>query len=392
MKTDFPSAPERGVLKKTAAALGLASAILNSCEKPHPAMQMPPATVTVAHPTKQKIHEWDEFTGRLEAVQSVNLFSQATGYLEKIHFTDGQEVKEGDVLFNIDKRPYEAVLHQAEAQADRAKVALNTAKSEFERAKDLLASKAVAIEEYDKRAHAVEESTASLKLAQAAVEAAKVNVDYTTIKAPITGQIGRHLMDEGGLVVGGPIGATQLAHIVTLDPINCYIDADELSVLRYHRLTREGKNSGAAKDKKIPCEMELADETGYPHKGYIDFVDNKLNPSTGTIQIRAVFDNPKPEKGFRALVPGFFARVRIPSSDEYDGLVIPETAISADQAQKIVLVVDEHNMVQPRPITVGPIINGKRVVREGLSEKDNVIVNGQARVRPGMVVAPQAEQ
>jgi RND family efflux transporter MFP subunit len=278
-----------------------------------------------------------------------------------------------------------------EAQADRAKVMLNTANSEFERAKGLLASKAIAIEDYDKRLHAVEEATAALKLAQASVDAAKVNVDYTVIKAPINGRIGRHLMDEGGLVVGGPMGATMLANIVSLDPIHCYIDADELSVLKYQRLNREGKRKNAKEDQ-IPCEMELADETGFPHKGVIDFVDNRLNPATGTISARAVFANPMPTRGQRVLQPGFFARVRVPGSSDYEGLVIDDKAVGADQAQKVVMVVDEKNIVVPRPVVVGPVINGKRVIRSGLTEKDNVIVNGQAKVRPGMPVAPQPEK
>lgn len=390
MPADFSLPHHRRVLTLlpviSAAALGL-----SSCQKEQPMMQMPPTTVTVAHPAKQKILEWDEFTGRLDAENSVNLYSQVTGYLQKTHFVDGAEVKEGAPLFTIDPRPYKAALEQVQAQADRAKVMLGTAKSEFERAKGLLDTKAIAIEDYDKRLHAVEEATASLKLAQAAVDAAQVNMDYTVIKAPISGRIGRRLMDEGGLVIGGPMGATMLANIVSLDPIYCYIDADELSVLKYQRLNREGKRNGG-KENEIPCEMGLADETGFPHKGVIDFVDNRLNPSTGTIQARAVFPNPRPERGQRVLSPGFFARVRLPATDEYEGLVVDETAIGSDQAQKIVLVVDEKNIVQPRPVTVGPIINGKRVIRQGLTDKDNIIVNGQARVRPGMPVAPMTEE
>jgi RND family efflux transporter MFP subunit len=387
MNADFNPLPRLSL----SALLPVALLGLSSCEKPQPPMEMPPATVTVAHPAKQKIMEWDEFTGRLDAENSVNLYSQVTGYLQKVHFVDGAEVKVGDVLFTIDPRPFDAAFQMTEAQADRAKVMLNTANSEFERAKGLLASKAIAIEDYDKRLHAVEEATAALKLAQASVDAAKVNVDYTVIKAPINGRIGRHLMDEGGLVVGGPMGATMLANIVSLDPIHCYIDADELSVLKYQRLNREGKRKNAKEDQ-IPCEMELADETGFPHKGVIDFVDNRLNPSTGTIQARAVFANPKPERGQRVLSPGYFARVRVPATDDYEALVVDETAIGSDQAQKIVLVVNEKNIVMPRPVTVGPVINGKRVIRQGLTENDNVIVNGQARVRPGMPVAPMTQE
>jgi RND family efflux transporter MFP subunit len=197
-------------------------------------------------------------------------------------------------------------------------------------------------------------------------------------------------MDVGSLVIGGPMGATALTSIVSLDPINCYIDADELTVLRYQKLNRENKTA-SPKDDEIPCEMALANDTGFPYKGVIDFVDNRLNPSTGTIQVRAVFENPKPERGQRALQPGYFARVRVPGGSDYEAFVIDDKAVQSDQAQKVVYVVDDKNMVMPRPIEVGPVINGKRVVRSGLTEKDRVIVNGMAKVRPGMPVHPLTE-
>ena len=364
---------------------------LSACHQEAPPMQMPPAVVTVAHPTKQKIVEWDEFTGRLDAAESVNLYSQVTGYLQSVHFKDGTEVKKGDLLFTIDPRPFQAVLDQASASLERSKVLLDQAKSEFVRAKDLVNTKVVSTEDYDKRNLAVLEAQAAVRAAQATVEAAQLNVDYTQIKAPINGRIGRRLMDVGGLVVGGPMGATMLSSIVSVDPIYCYIDADELSVLKYQRLNREGKRE-SAQDNQIPCEMALADDTGFPHKGVIDFVDNRLNPATGTISARAVFTNPMPTRGQRVLQPGFFARVRVPGSSDYEGLVIDDKAVGADQAQKVVMLVDEKNIVVPRPVVVGPVINGKRVIRSGLTENDRVIVNGQAKVRPGMPVAPQAEK
>lgn len=362
--------------------------LLAACREEPPLLQPPPPTVTTAHPARQKILEWDEYTGRLDAVKSVNLYCQVTGYLKKVNFKDGTEVQEGQVLFEIDARPFEAVRDQALAQEERAKVQLDLATSEFGRAEKLREANAISAEDYDKRSQAMHEARTAVRLATATLEAAKLNVEFTRVTAPFTGRMGRRMMDEGALVIGGPMGATLLGTLVSQDPIYCYLDADELSSLKYRRLNREGKIQDAQEDT-VPCEMGLANDEGWPHKGLFDFVDNKLNPGTGTIVARATFPNPKPERGGRVLQPGYFARVRVPSGPEHEVLTIDETAVGADQAQKIVLVVDEKNTVQPRPVEVGPSVNGLRVIRTGLTEKDNVIVNGQARVRPGMTVVPQ---
>lgn len=373
----------------TIVALGLAS-----CGKPAggPPMQMPPMAVTIAHPVKQKVTEWDEYTGRLDAVESVSLYSQVTGYLQSVHFKDGTEVKKGDLLFQIDPRPFQAVLDQATAQKDRAQVQLTLAKSDHERGTKLLEGKAISAEDFDKRTQTVRDAEASLRLAQATVDAAQLNLEYTQIKAPISGRIGRRLIDVGNLVVGGPMGATLMGSIVSLDPMYCYIDTDELSVLRYQKINNRGGIEGA-KENEIPVEMALADEEGFPHKGVVDFVDNRLNPNTGTIQSRATFPNPKPERGLRLLQPGYFTRVRVPGAGQKDELLIDEKAIGADQAQKIVYVVGKDNIVMPRPVVVGPAINGKRIIREGLTEEDRVVINGMARLmRPGMPVNPMTEE
>lgn len=370
----------------------LPALVLAAC-KPSASEQMqppPPAAVTVTTPVKQKVTEWDEFTGRIDAAESVVLYSQVTGYLMSIHFKDGSEVKKGTLLFQLDPRPFQAVLDQALAQHEQAKVKLELSRAEFDRASKLLDSKAISAEDYDTRSKAVREAEAGLRVTQATVDKAKLDVEYTQIKAPMDGRLGRKLMDVGGLVIGGPMGATALTSIVSLDPINCYIDADELTVLRYQKLNRENKTA-SPRDDEIPCEMALANDTGFPYKGVIDFVDNRLNPSTGTIQVRAVFENPLPERGQRALQPGYFARVRVPGGSDYEAFVIDDKAVQSDQAQKVVYVVDEQNIVMPRPIEVGPVINGKRVVRAGLTEKDRVIVNGMAKVRPGMPVQPMTE-
>ncbi len=354
-------------------------------------MQMPPMAVTIAHPVKQKVVEWDEYTGRLDAVESVSLYSQVTGYLQSVRFKDGTEVKKGDLLFQIDPRPFQAVLDQATAQKERADVQLALAKSELERGTKLLEGKAISAEDFDKRTQTVRDAEATVRLAQATIDAAKLNVEYCEIKAPISGRIGRRLIDVGNLVVGGPMGATLMGSIVSLDPMYCYIDTDELSTLRYQKINRAG--IAGAKENEIPVEMALADEEGFPHKGVVDFVDNRMNPSTGTIQSRATFSNPKPERGLRVLQPGYFARVRVPGGGEKEVLLIDEKAIGADQAQKIVMVVGEGNVVMPRPVVVGSAIKGKRIVREGLTENDRVVVNGMARLlRPGMTVNPMTEE
>ncbi|TLD68686.1 efflux RND transporter periplasmic adaptor subunit [Phragmitibacter flavus] len=369
-------------------------ATLSACKPaadPQAAMQMPPPTVTIANPVKQKITEWDEFTGRIEASESVRLYSQVTGYLQSTHFQDGSEVTKGQLLFQIDPRPFQATLDQASAQLEQARVRHQLAKNELDRATKLVEAKAISAEDFDTRSTALREADAGLKAAEATVAKASIDVEYCAIKAPIAGRISRRMMDVGGLVIGGPMGATELTSIVALDPIYAYIDADELSVLRYQRLNREGTGAATKEEDIIPCEMALADSTDFPFKGVIDFVDNRLDPSTGTIQVRALFDNPKPPRGQRILQPGYFARVRVPNSGEYEALLIDDKAIGSDQASKVVMVVGEGNIVAPRPVILGPVINGKRVIREGLTEQDKVIINGLSKAYPGTPVTPMTE-
>jgi RND family efflux transporter MFP subunit len=381
-------------MKRPISLLAVA-ATLAACKPaadPQAGMQAPPPpTVTVANPIKQKVTEWDEFTGRLEAAESVRLYSQVTGYLQSIHFQDGSEVKKGQLLFQIDPRPFQASLNQAAAQLDQSRVRLELAKNELDRASKLVEAKAISAEDFDTRSKALREAEAGLKVAQAAVDRAALDVEYCSVKAPMDGRIGRRLMDVGGLVIGGPMGATELGSIVSLDPIYAYIDADELSVLRYQRLNREGTGAAAKEEDRLPCEMALADSEGFPFKGVVDFVDNRLDPATGTIQVRAVFDNPKPPRGQRELQPGYFVRVRSPNGGAYEALLVDDKAVGADQASKVLMIVDENNIVTPRPVVVGPVINGKRVIREGLNETDRVIVNGLSKAYPGTPVTPVTE-
>lgn len=344
-----------------------------------------PPKVTVSQPIVQKVVEWDEYTGRIEAVESVEVRARVSGYLQSVHFEDGAMVKKGDLLFVIDPRPYEAELERAQAELNRLGAKLDLAINDFERADRLLKTKAISEEEFDTRSKARREAQAAVQAAQAAVTTAKLNLEYTRITALIDGLIGRKLITEGNLVNGNVGQATMLTTIVSLDPIYCYVDIDELQVLKYQQLASEGKwmNDQAV---KLPSELALANEKGFPRKGIIDFVNNRLDPNTGTLRARGVFPNPD-----GTMTPGFFARVRVPGSGEYEGLLVPDEALGTDQSQKFVYVSNSQNVVEYRAVKTGPRVNGLRVITEGLQPGDWVVVNGIQRVRPDAHVNPQKE-
>ena len=341
-----------------------------------------PPIVTVVQPIAREVVEWDEYIGRLESPETVELRARVSGYLDKVHFKEGKEVKKGDLLFTIDPRPYRADYDHADAEHQRATNQTALAKNDFERAKRLIATKAISEEDYDTKAKTYATAEAAVMSAKATMESARLNLEFTEIHAPIAGRIGRALVTEGNLVSGGVsgTGATLLTTIVSLDPLYLYGDADERSILKYLQLRREGKRV-SARDEQIPAEMELADETGFPHKGYMDFVDNRIDPTTGTMRARGVFTNAD-----HGLSPGFFARIRIPGSGKYKALLLPERALGSDQAQKFVYVVNAEKKVEFRPVTIGPMIDGLRVVKTGLKPDEQVIVEGLLRVRPGVVV------
>ena len=345
----------------------------------------PPPKVTVSQPVVREIIEWDEYTGRLEAVDSVEVRARVSGYLESIHFQDGQIVKKGDLLFVIDPRPYQAELDQAEAELELAKARLKLAQDNVVRAEKLLSARAISEEEADTRVSDERVARATVEQAEAAVQAAKLNVEFTQVRAPITGRISRKLVTEGNLINGGT-GGTLLTTIVSLDPIYCYAEADEQSFLKYTRLAQEGKRP-SSRQVRNPAYLALADETGFPHKGYIDFVDNQLDPNTGTIRGRAVFPNPD-----LTLTPGLFARIRIPGSGKYNAILLPDEAIGSDQSQRFVMIVNDENIAEYRKVVLGPKVNGLRIIREGLKPEDWVIVKGLQRVRPGVKVDPQREK
>ena len=362
-----------------------AAMLLASCGS-RPAPTPPAPKVRVVQPVARDVTEWDEYTARLEAVDSVEVRPRVSGYLASIHFQDGALVHKGDLLFLIDPRPYEAALRRAEADLQLAKTRAALAQKNFARAADLLASHAISQEESDIRQSNLRQAEAAVDEAQAVVDAARLDVEFTHVTAPVSGRVGRKLVTEGNLINGG-VGTqgTLLTTIVSLDPIYAYFDADEGSLLKYSRLARLGQRP-SSREYKNPVHVALADEEDFPHEGVMDFVDNQVDRGTGTIVGRALLPNPD-----LSLIPGLFARLRLPGSGQYRAILVPDDAIASDQSQKLVWVVDGENKAQYRPVKIGPLIDGLRVVREGLTPDDWVVVAGLQRVRPGLVVDAQRD-
>jgi RND family efflux transporter MFP subunit len=338
--------------------------------------------VTVSYPVEREITDYADFTGRTAAVDSVEVRARVWGYLDKVHFKEGMLVKKGDVLFEIDPRTYQAALANAEGNLASAEAKLKRLNADFARADKLYAQKAIGREEYDKVVGDRGEAAASLDALKAAVEQAKLDLGYTKVIAPISGRISRKLVTEGNLIAAGQTGATVLTNIVSVDPIYVYFDVDERTVLQVRQMIREGK-AKSARDVELPVSLGLANEEGFPHKGIVDFVDNQVNPKTGTLRLRGVFPN-KDE----ALSPGYFGRVRVPIGFPHKALLISERAIDTDQGQKIVYVVSKDNKIVTRPIRIGARHNGLRVVEEGLRSGDRILVTGLQKVQPGVTVEP----
>lgn len=360
---------------------GLALLWLGACKAPAPPAP-PPPEVTVATPLTREIIEWDEFTGRVAAVESVEVRPRVDGYIESVSFTEGSMVKAGEVLFVIDPRPFKAVLARARAEVAAARAHLDLARREEKRAIELGAQRLIAEQDVDSRRERRAAAEAALAAAKAAAERAALDVGYCEVRAPISGRVGRRLVTAGNLVSGGEDNATLLTTIVSLDPIHVYITGDEQAYLRYLRMAREGARP-SVRDVRVPARMRLADQRGWPHQGHVDFIDNQIDRATGTILGRAVFPNPD-----RMLTPGLFAQVQVRGAGPFKALLIPDSAIAADQARRIVFVLGEGNVAEARPVTPGRLVGALRVISTGLAAGDRVIINGQARIRTGMVVAP----
>jgi RND family efflux transporter MFP subunit len=366
------------------AAVAIA-ALLAGCGRSGGAAQgpPPPPQVSVAAVIEKRVKDWDEFTGRFQAVETVEIRPRVSGYIDKIAFKEGGEVKQGDLLFVIDPRPYQADYDRAAADLKRYKTALELARIESTRVQRLRESGAVSQEELDERTSTVAQAEANVAGAQATLESAGLNLGFTRVTSPITGRVSRAEVTRGNLVTGGNNGGTLLSSVVSMDPIYLYFDGDEQAYLRYTQMARSGERT-SSRSTPNPVHIGLANEEGFPHAGTMDFVDNQLNPQTGTIRSRAVFDN----KDGR-FTPGLFARVQLVGSNEYDAILIDDRAVNTDQNQKYVLLLGADNKVEYRKIKLGRVIDGLRIVREGLKPGDVIVVNGAQRVHPGLTVAPQ---
>ena len=346
----------------------------------------PPAAVTVANPVERKIVDYNEYVGRFVAVSAVEVRARVSGTLEAVHFTDGQIVKEGDLLFTIDRRPFQNTLDQARANLALARSNVTYTEADLARAKQLLREKTVSEQVFDQRAQAQRNAQASVQAQEAAVRQAELDLEFTQLRAPVDGRIGDRRVAPGNLVMGGSAAnTTLLATIVSIDPIRFEFTFDEASYLRYERLSRtENTGNLTGRGGSTPVRLKLIDEKSFEHEGRMDFVDNVIERTTGTIRGRAQFANPK-----GLFTPGMFGRVRVPGSAPYQALLIPDVAIGSEQVRKFVYVVSNENVASVKYVTPGALVDGLRVIKEGLAPDDRVIVNGMARVRPGAKVTPQ---
>lgn len=341
----------------------------------------PPPEVTVSQPVSRKVIEWDEYTGRFDAVESVEVRARVSGYLTKVNFTDGEEVKEGELLFEIDPRPFERALEQAKAELNEAEVRVGNASLDVERGRPLLKSDFISKKTFDDRENILREAQASVKVAEARVKSAELDLSFCRITAPISGRISRTLVTKGNYVSGGGsnVATTVLTTIVSQDPIYIYFDVSQDKAVKYMRLSQDrGGLLGATVGVSLP------DEEGFPHTGKLDFVDNRLDQGTGTLRARGVLANTE-----TLFSPGMFARVRLQGSPEYQALLLPDEAIGTDQANRFVYVLGPNDVPVRRVVDLGPLVDGLRVIRKGITADDWVITRGQQRVRPDQPITPK---
>ncbi len=351
----------------------------------------PPPEVVVSRPVRREITDYAEYTGRTAAVDSVELRARVSGYLTKVNFEAGQEVQKGALLFQIDERPFQAALDAAQAEIARWDASIKKNRDDVTRRKELREKNIIPQEEFDQAVAELAVSEASRAGAVAAVDKAKLDLDYTRITAPVTGRVGRAQITEGNLVIPGGSPDSLLTSLVSMDPIHVYFDIDEQTLLEYLRKTKAAnkpEERGSVKNLNIPVSISLADEKDFPHEGVLEFVDNQVSLSTGTLQARAVLKNED-----RYLKIGLYVRVRLPVGDQYQAVVVPETAIGTDQGRKFVYVVDAQNMVESRTVSLGrrqP--DGTRVISAGLESDEKIVVEGLLRCRPGNPVTPVEEK
>jgi RND family efflux transporter MFP subunit len=367
--------------------LSLTAMTLGGCGQQPTAAQTapPPPQVSVAHPVKRLVSDRDEYVGRFIALDYVEVRARVSGYLDKILFKDGQLVKEGDPLFIIDPRPFQTVLEQAKAAVQQAKANLAFAESDLKRGESLRTGTTITQQALDQRLQASRVAAASVTSQEAAVKQAELDLSFTELKAPISGRIGDRRVSVGTLVSGGSTGTTTLlATIASIDPIRFEFTMDEASYLRYVRMASGAASDTANRGMSLPVRLKLIDEQAFAHEGKIDFVDNTIDRSSGTIRGRAQFAN-----GDGRLTPGMFGRIQIATSAPAEALLVPDAAIGTEQVRKFVYVVGKDNVANPKYVSLGALVDGLRVVTSGLKPDDVIIINGLMRVRPGAKVTPE---
>jgi membrane fusion protein, multidrug efflux system len=370
---------KRGILL---VLLILAAHLTSGCDRKPPGASVAPPSVTVARPLQKNVTEWDEYTGRFVAVETVEVRARVSGFIESVHFKEGQIVKRNDLLFVIDQRPYRIAVEQARADVERAKAKLEIASLDVQRAAPLVRSQTVTEREFDTRRSVERDAAAQVASFEAALKQAELNLEWTEVRAPIAGRVSDKRVDAGNLITGGPSGATLLTVVVSIDPIHFVFDGSEADFLHYMRLAAAGARP-SSRDVQNPVAVRLADETEYKHWGRMNFVDNALNPKTGTIRGRAVFDN---KDGF--LTPGFFGRLRL-FGGTHESLLVPDSAIASDQSNRIVFTVADDGTVATKRVELGPIVDGLRVIRSGLAAADRIVIEGLQRAHPGQKVTAE---
>lgn len=362
----------------------VAALVLAACGNPEAADQAQAQAaplVSVAQVVYERVTEWDEFTGRLQAPQTVNLVPRVSGYIEQIHFSEGALVQKGDLLVQIDPRPFAAEVARLKAELQSAKSASVLADAEYSRAEKLSSQRAISAEVLDSRLARKQQTAATVASVSAALQRAELDLSYTSIRAPISGRVSYAQVTAGNYVNAGQ---SQLTSLVSTEKMYAYFDVDEQTYLKYARLAQDGKRADTRDEAANPVYMALASEAGFNHIGHVDFVDNRIDAQTGTIRIRASFANTEND-----LLPGLFARIRLVGSDSYDGVLIDEKAVGTDLNNKFVLVVNASNQLEYRAITLGEKVNGLRIVTDGLAATDKIVVNGLQRVRPNMQIEPK---